>query len=81
MIRPIRPGGAAGSDDDRDNAPVTLPAWIAADLLRVLHHSRDATCEQHPCFSPLATDLDYHAGLLVRRLQALNYPTAMERYS
>jgi hypothetical protein len=60
--------------------PLSIPVWLAADLLRVLRQARRATAERHPFGTALATDLDYHAGLLGLALQHLNITPATEYY-
>jgi hypothetical protein len=49
-----------------DERPITLTAWLAADLLRVLDELRYGRHGRLP--DAIRQDLDYHAGLLHVRI-------------
>ena len=53
--------------------PITVAAWLAADLLRVLNELRFGQDARLP--TALREDLDYHAGLLQVRIHRATHRT------
>jgi hypothetical protein len=68
---------ACATNPDADERPITITAWLAADLLRVLNELRFG---QHgPVPTALRGDLDYHAGLLQVRIHRITHHAAAHR--
>lgn len=53
---------------DPDYTPVSMPLWVAEDLVRVLDQARDHVSD-NGADQPLLHDLHYHAGLHRLRTQ------------
>jgi hypothetical protein len=64
MATPVTPPTAGAASTDRDEQPIAMAAWLAADLLRLLEQLRGAHGG-----TAIRDDLDYHAGLLRIRLR------------
>lgn len=62
---------ASATNPDADERPITLAAWLAADLLRVLNELRYGQHGRLP--TALREDLDYHAGLLHIRIHRVTH--------
>jgi hypothetical protein len=72
MATPTTPPTSDVSSTDPDEHPITMAAWLAADLLRLLEQLRGGPSA--PSGTTVRDDLDYHAGLLRTRLRHTTRP-------
>lgn len=72
MTRTPNPTLNADSADTADQRPITIAAWLAVDLLRVLNELRFGQHGRLP--AALRDDLDYHTGLLRLRIHRTTDP-------
>jgi hypothetical protein len=72
MATPMTPPTAGAGSTDRDEQPIAMAAWLAADLLRLLEQLRGA--QPAALRTAIRDDLDYHAGLLRIRLRHTTRP-------
>ena len=68
---------APATNPGADERPITITAWLATDLLRVLNELRSGRHTRLP--TALREDLDYHAGLLHVRIHRVIHRAADHR--
>ncbi len=68
-------------NDQNDYTPVTMPLWLAEDLVRVLNQAHHHVLDHCGPDTPLAYDLRYHAGLHRLRTEKTRTLTQKENRS